>query len=143
MTAQVSPGAAPRLNVVQITVPQTGKTTMPGVRGLTSHITEAKAGHDEGRPPDTGRSTSSRATRQRRQAGLLVTGKHVAISGVSLVAQKEKNPPTIHETQVRSLDQKDPLEKGMATHSSILAWRIPWTEEPGGPQSMGSRKSRT
>ena len=143
MTAQVSPGAAPRLNVVQTTVPHTQKTTMPGVRGLTSHITEAKAGHDEGRPPDTGRSTSSRATRQRRQAGLLVTGKRVAMSGASLVAQMEKNPPTIQETQVRSLDREDPLEKGMATHSSILAWRIPWTEEPGGPQSMGSQKSQT
>ena len=47
------------------------------------------------------------------------------------------------ETGVRSLDQEAPLEKGMATHSSILAWRIPWTKEPGGVQSMGSQKSRT
>ena len=45
--------------------------------------------------------------------------------------------PATWETWVRSLSQKDPLEKGMATHSSILAWRIPWTEEPGGLQSMG------
>ena len=112
MTAQVTPGAAPQLNVVQITVPQTWKTTMPGVRGLTSHITEAKTGHDEGRPPDTGRSTSSRATRQHRQAGFLVTSKHVDMSGASLVAQMEKNPPTIQETQVRSLGPEDPLEKG-------------------------------
>ena len=44
------------------------------------------------------------------------------------------------ETQVRSLSQEDPLEKGMATHSSILAWRIPWTEESGGLQSMGSQR---
>ena len=44
---------------------------------------------------------------------------------------------------VRSLGQEDPLEKCMATHSSILAWRIPWTEEPGGLQSMGSQKSQT
>ena len=43
-----------------------------------------------------------------------------------------KNLPTMQENQVRSLDQEDPLEKGMATHSSNLAWRIPWTEEPGG-----------
>ena len=53
-----------------------------------------------------------------------------------------KNPPAIPETQemqVRSLGQKDPLEKEMATHPSILAWRIPWTEEPGGLQSMGSQ----
>ena len=112
MTAHVTPGAAPQLNVVQITVPQTWKTTMPGVRGLTSHITEAKTGHDEGRPPDTGRSTSSRATRQHRQAGFLVTGEHVDMSGASLVAQMEKNPPTIQETQVRSLGREDPLEKG-------------------------------
>ena len=48
-----------------------------------------------------------------------------------LVAQMVKNVPAIQETQVRSLGQEDPLEKGMATHSSILAWRIPWTEEPG------------
>ena len=57
----------------------------------------------------------------------------------SLVAQKVKNPPTMQETWVRSLGQKDPLEKGMATHSSILGWEIPQTEEPGGLQSMGSQ----
>ena len=51
---------------------------------------------------------------------------------------KKKNLPMMQETQVRSLDQEKPLEKGMATHSSILAWRIPWTEEPGGLQSMRS-----
>ena len=45
-----------------------------------------------------------------------------------------------HETQVQSLDQEDPLEEGMATHSSILAWRIPWTEEPGGIPSIGSQR---
>ena len=48
------------------------------------------------------------------------------------VAQMVKNLPAMQETQVGSLDQEDPLEKEMATHSSILAWRIPWTEEPGG-----------
>ena len=53
------------------------------------------------------------------------------------MAQTVKNKPAMWETQVQSLDQKDPLEKGMATHSSILAWRILWTEEPGGLQSMG------
>ena len=47
-----------------------------------------------------------------------------------------KNLPAMQETQVQSLGQEDPLEKGMGTHSSILAWRIPWTEEPGGLQSM-------
>ena len=57
-----------------------------------------------------------------------------------------KNPPAMQEPQkmqVQSLGQEDPLEKGMATHSSILAWRIPWTEEPGGLWIMGSKKSQT
>ena len=61
----------------------------------------------------------------------------------SLVAQLVKNLPAMLETQVRSLGREDPLKKGMATHSSILAWRIPWTEEPGGLQSMGSQESDT
>ena len=52
-----------------------------------------------------------------------------------------KNPPAKQEKQFRSLGREDPLEKEMATHSSILAWEIPWTEEPGGLQSMGSQKS--
>ena len=50
----------------------------------------------------------------------------------SLVAQMVKNLPAVQETQVQSLGREDPLEKGMATDSNILAWRIPWTEEPGG-----------
>ena len=58
----------------------------------------------------------------------------------SLVAQMVKKLPAIQETQVRSLGQEDPLEKGMATYSSILACRIPWTEEPGGLQTMGSQR---
>ena len=53
-----------------------------------------------------------------------------------LVTQIVMNPPAVQETQVQSLGQEDPLEKGMATHSSILAWKIPWTEEPRGLQSM-------
>ena len=57
--------------------------------------------------------------------------------GVSVVAQIVKNLLAMYETWVRSLVQEDPLEKGMTTHSSILVWRIPWTEEPGGLQSMG------
>ena len=57
-----------------------------------------------------------------------------------LVAQLVKNPPAIQETQVQSLGWEHPLEKGMATHSSILAWEIPWTKEPGGLQSMGSQE---
>ena len=59
---------------------------------------------------------------------------------ISLVAQMVKNLPAMQDTQVRSLDQEDPLEKEMATHSSILAWRISWTEDPGGLQSMGLQR---
>ena len=59
-----------------------------------------------------------------------------------LGAQTVKNLPAMQETGVPSLGQEDPLEKGMPTHSSILVWRIPWTEEPGALQSMGSQ-SRT
>ena len=58
------------------------------------------------------------------------------------MAETVKNPPAAQETQVQSLGGEDPLEKGMATHSSILAWEIPWTEEPGGLQSMGSQRVR-
>ena len=64
----------------------------------------------------------------------------IYIYGASLVAQMVKNPPTMQETRVRSLDQEESLEKGLATHSSVLAWKIPRTEEPGGLQSMGSQK---
>ena len=56
------------------------------------------------------------------------------------MAQTVKNLPVMQETRVRSLGWEDPLEEGMATHSSILARRIPWTEEPGGLQSMGSQR---
>ena len=58
---------------------------------------------------------------------------------VSLEAQKVKNPPAMRETWVRSLGWEDPLEEGMATHCIIIAWRIPWTEEPGRLQSMESQ----
>ena len=60
----------------------------------------------------------------------------------SLVAQMVKRLPAMWETRVRSLAQEGPLEKEMATHSSILDWRIPWMEEPGGLQSMGSQRVR-
>ena len=56
------------------------------------------------------------------------------------MAQTVKNLSTIREEWVPSLGRKDPLEKGMATHSSILSWRIPWTEEPGALQSLGSQR---
>ena len=61
-------------------------------------------------------------------------------TGVSLVAQTVRNLLIMQATWVPFLGWEDPLEKGMATHSSILAWRIPWTEEPGGLQSMGSHR---
>ena len=57
-----------------------------------------------------------------------------------LVAQMGKNPPAVQETWVPSMGWEHPLAQGMATHSSILGWRIPWTEEPGGLQSMGSQR---
>ena len=60
----------------------------------------------------------------------------------SLVAQTVKNLPAMWQTRVQSTGQEDPLEKEMATHSSILAWRIPWTEEPGWIQSMGLQRVR-
>ena len=56
------------------------------------------------------------------------------------MAQTVEIPPAMQETRVRSLGREDPLEEEMATHSSILAWRIPWTEKPGRLQSMGSQK---
>ena len=61
-------------------------------------------------------------------------------AGASPVTQTVKNLPAMQEIQVRTLSQEDPLEKGIATHSGILAWRIPWIEEPGGLQSMGSQR---
>ena len=67
---------------------------------------------------------------------------HQPDSRASLVAQMVKNLPAMQETWVQSLSWEDPLEKRMATHSSILTWRIPWTQEPGGIQSMGSQRVR-
>ena len=62
---------------------------------------------------------------------------------ISLVAQMVKDLSAMLENWVQSLGQEDPLEKGVATHSSILAWRIPWAEKPGGLQSMGSEELDT
>ena len=58
------------------------------------------------------------------------------------MAQMVKNLPAMQESWVQSLGREDPLEKGMAAHSSILAWRFPWTEKPGGLQSMGWQRAR-
>ena len=65
------------------------------------------------------------------------------VLGASLVALVVKNPPAMQETWVQSRGQEDPLKKQMTTHSSILAWKIPWTEEPDGLQSMGLQKCQT
>ena len=65
---------------------------------------------------------------------------HLSDLRASLVAQIVKSLPAMQDTWVQSLGQEDPLEKEMATHSSILAWKIPWTEEPGGLQFMGSQR---
>ena len=64
-------------------------------------------------------------------------------TGASLIAQLVKNLPAMQETQVQSLGWENPLEEGMATHSSILAWRIPWTEETDGLKSMGLQRDTT
>ena len=81
---------------------------------------------DPGSIPGSGRSTREEI------------GYPLQYSWASLVAQLVKNLPAIQETQVQSLGQEDPLEKDMATHSSTLAWKIPWMEGPDRPQFMGS-----
>ena len=74
------------------------------------------------------------------ERNLWICAKLQASLEISLVAQKLKCLPPMRETWVRSLGLEDPLEKEMTTHSSILAWRISWPEEPGGLQSMGSQR---
>ena len=68
-----------------------------------------------------------------------LNNRNYKIRWASLVAQMLQNLPATQETQLRSLGQEDPLEKEMATHCSTLAWKIPWTEEPGRLRSMGSQ----
>ena len=70
-------------------------------------------------------------------------GYPLQYSWASLVTQRVKNPPAVWETWVLYLSWEDPLEQGMATHSRILAWEIPWIEEPDGLQSMVSQESDT
>ena len=71
---------------------------------------------------------------------MLLTSCEMMPARASLVAQMVKNLPAMRETWVQSLGWEDPLEKGMAAHSIVLAWRIPWTEESGALQSMGSKR---
>ena len=80
------------------------------------------------------------AKREWGRIGSLVLADANLLMWTSLVAQMVKHLPTVWETQVLSLSLEDPLEKGMATHSSTLAWRIPWMEEPGRLQSMESQR---
>ena len=72
----------------------------------------------------------------------MISSRVLSIGSISLIAHMVKNLSAMQETQVQFLGQEDPLEEGMATHSSILAWRIPWTEELGGLQSIESQKLR-
>ena len=105
-------------------------------------IVDQKAGHQPGTKDEENQSdsftqeSSSQCSSYIRKALL---SQEPERSRASLVAQREKNLPATWETWVQSLGWEDPLEKGMATHSSNLAWRIPWTEEPGGLQSMKSQ----
>ena len=71
---------------------------------------------------------------------VLCIGRKIYYARQPLVAQKVKNLPAMQETRVQSLGQENPLEKAKATLSSVLAWRIPWTEEPGGQQAMGLQR---
>ena len=74
-----------------------------------------------------------------------IQNSHAGVQGMCqfkrIQAQRVKRLPTMQETGVRSLGQEDPMEREMATHSSTLAWKIPWTEEPGRSQSMGSQRN--
>ena len=70
-------------------------------------------------------------------------GEALTVLGASLGAQTVKNPPAMQETWVQSLSWEDPLEKGLATHFRVLAWRIPWTEEPGRQHPRGCRELDT
>ena len=72
---------------------------------------------------------------------IVLSGAIKMIDWASLMGQMVKNLPAVWETWIGSLHQEDPLEEEMATHSSILAWKIPWTEKPGGLQSMGPQTS--
>ena len=83
-------------------------------------------------------STSDEVKRWKKIPVIIYTSKWA-----SLMAQLVKNLPAVQEIWVQSLGWEDPLEKGTAAHSSILAWRIPWTEEPGGLQSMWRQRDRT
>ena len=101
--------------------------TLGGTRGFPGSSAGKESTNNAGSIPGSGSSPAE---------GI---GYPLQYSWASLVAQMVKNLPAMLETWARSLGWENPLEEGMATHSSILAWRTPWTEEPGGLQSMGSQ----
>ena len=98
------------------------------------------AGHSEGKESTCNAGDPSSIPGSRSSPGEGIDYP-LQYSWASLVAQTVKNLPTMQDTWVRSLGQEDRMAKGMAIHSSILAWRVPWTEEPGGLQSMGHKES--
>ena len=96
----------------------------------------------QGSRPPALQEDSLPAEPQGKQLTLLVFFQGLTLGRTSLVAQMVKRLSTMQETQVGSHGQEDPLEKEMAAHSSTIAWKIPWTEEPGRLQSMGSQRVR-
>ena len=102
-------------------------------------ITSYVIGYQRSSSPDIQKSTFPTVDSQWYQLSLLLLSSFQK-RRASLVAQRLKRLPAVRETWVRSLGWEDPLEKEMTTHSSILAWRIPWTKEPGGLQSTGLQR---
>ena len=105
--------------------------------GDDSRALEIPKGSSRGRKLGTGPLLEASWAGRGRSWGL---GSCINPDEASLVAQMVKNVPAMQETQVQSLSWEDPLEKERAIHSSTLAWKIPWMEEPGGLQSMGSQR---
>ena len=109
-----------------------GKLYLPDIKESCVCLTDYKTTTGQGNQPHD-HSRNKQHFKISTKPRSLPPGSHQA----ALVAEMVKNLPAMQETRVRPLGQEDPLEKEMATHSDILAWRIPWTEEPGGLQSMG------
>ena len=124
----ISPGCSPSIRTVTPSKKLAGVILLRGFPHNSVGKESACNAGDAGSIPGSG-----------RLAGEWI-GYPLQYSWASLVAQLVKNLPAMQETWVLSLGREDPLENGKATHSSILAWRIPWTEEPAGLQSMGSQR---
>ena len=112
-----------------------GRLYLPGIKESCVCLTDYKTTTGQGNQPHD-HSRNKTALKNICQTQITSTRKSLGFP----VAQMVKNLPVMQETRVRTLGQEDPLEKEMATHSSILAWEIPWTEEPEGLQSMGSQR---